>query len=258
MKKHFFFAPVALLLIMFSFPPQCTQAETLRISAAASMRDAIKELSEVFKKDNPDVSILHNFASSGSLAKQILRGAPADLYISANQKWVQYLLQKGMVTPEFTSLLARNRLVFAGKKRSGVRSIKDITSLSLIALGNPKSVPAGQYAAQAMQTAGIYNLLKRSHKLVISKDVRQALLYAERGEADGAFVYLTDALLTDRIQIFFTVAESLHDPVMYPVALTQTGTEKKDSRAYYRFLHSPAAASILGNHGFQTPTGVTR
>ena len=257
MKNSFTPATVTLLLLLIAFLPLAAQAGSIRISAAASMADTIKELAGTFEKDNPGITILANFASSGSLAKQILRGAPADLYISANGKWMEYLVKKESISSGSVSLFASNRLVFAGKKRTDIHTIKDITALSLIAIGNPGSVPAGQYAAQAMRTAGIYEKLERAHRLVISKDVRQALLYAERGEVDGAFIYLTDALLTNKVQILFTVPESMHTQVAYPVALTRTGAKNGESQAFYRFLHSSAAINILTKHGFQTAAGKT-
>jgi molybdate transport system substrate-binding protein len=255
MKIHVTLITAVLLLLLSSFFSLSAQAETIRISAAASMSDTIKDLAGLYQKSNPNITILLNFASSGSLAKQIIRGAPADLYISANQKWMEYLLEKKLIAPQTISLLACNKLVFVGQKRSDIHAIEDISSLSLIALGNPGSVPAGQYAAQAMQAAGIYKQLNHEHKLVISKDVRQALLYAERGEVDGAFIYLTDALPAKKVHILFIVAESMHNPITYPVALTRTGAKNSVSRSFYSFLHSPAAINILTKHGFQTITG---
>ena len=170
---------------------------------------------------------------------------------------MEYLLENDLIASETVSLFASNRLVFVGQKKSEIRSIENITSLSLIALGNPKSVPAGQYATQAMQAAGIYKEFEKSSKLVICKDVRQALLYAERGEVEGAFIYLTDANLTMKVRILFTIPESMHDPITYPVALTKTGAENPDAFAFYSFLHSSAAVSILTEHGFQTAAGGT-
>ena len=142
------------LLQTFFFSALPAMADEVRLSVAASMTDTVKELANAFIKKNPDISLLPNFASSGSLAKQIVQGAPADLYISANQKWMEYLLEKEKIVPETMHVFAYNGLVFIGSKNSNIRTLKDIVSLSLIAIGSPRSVPAGQYSAQAMKAAG--------------------------------------------------------------------------------------------------------
>lgn len=251
MKRINSFLPVILLFLLFSFVPLSVKAGELRMSVAASMTDTVKELAGAFVKEHPEVSILPNFASSGSLAKQIVQGAPADLYISANQKWMDYLLQEKQIVPETVHIFAYNALVFVGQKGTNVRALNDIVSLTRIAIGSPKSVPAGQYAAQAMKAAGVYDQLIRDHKLVMAKDVRQALLYADRGEVDGAFIYRTDALLAREASILFTVPADLHDPVAYPRGLTPAGTKNSDARAFYAFLETPAAIRILKKYGFE-------
>ena len=251
MKRINSVLPVIMLLLLFAFVPLSVKAGEVRMSVAASMTDTVRELAGAFVEDHPGVSILPNFAASGSLAKQIVQGAPADLYISANQKWMEYLLQKKQIVPETVHVFAYNALVFVGLKGSSVRALKDVASLARIAIGSPKSVPAGQYAAQAMKAAGVYDLLIRDHKLVMAKDVRQALLYADRGEVDGAFIYRTDALLARVAVILFTVPADLHDPVAYPLGLTSAGTKNSDARAFYAFLKTPRAIKILTKYGFE-------
>lgn len=239
--------------MFLSAAPLLADTGEIRLSVAASMTDTVRELVQTFSKDHPGIRILPNFASSGALAKQIVRGAPADLYISANKKWVAYLIQKKQIIPETEYILAHNSLVFVGKKGSGVSCLKDITRLERIAMGSPRSVPAGQYAAQAMKSAGIYNLLTQKHALVMAKDVRQALLYADRGEVDGAFIYKTDALLARNSTILFTLAEDSHSPIAYSMALTVAGNKNGAARTFYTFLKSSAAARILVRYGFTSP-----
>ena len=108
-------------------------------------------------------------------------------------------------------------------------------------------------AAQAMRAAGVYDKLAEAKKLVMAKDVRQALLYADRGEVDGAFVYRTDALLAQHAVILYAVPADLHDPIIYPVGLTVSGEQNSEARAYYDFLASPAALKILEKYGFTPP-----
>ncbi len=242
---------LVLLLALLLLPLPSLAAEVVRLSAAASMGDAVKELVSVFREKNPAVAVSANLASSGSLAKQIAQGAPVDLYISANQRWMEYLVQKKKIEAHTVQVLAHNALVFVGRGQTGLSSLKDITSLSRIAIGSPGSVPAGQYAAQAMTRTGIYGQLARGHRLVMAKDVRQALIYAERGEVDGAFVYRTDALLARHAAILFTVPAKLHDPIACPLGLTPSGAKNSAALALFSFLNSPEAGRILSRYGFE-------
>lgn len=228
-------------------------AEGLRLSVAASLTDAVKELVADYQQQNPDATLLTNFASSGVLAKQISAGAPADIYISANPKWLQFLEQKGLISGKAAQVLVHNRLVFVGHPENATKTLEDLPKLEKVALGSPKSVPAGRYAEQALNSAGIYAELHAANKLVLTKDVRQALLYADRGMVDGAFVYHTDALLAQQAKIIFTIPPHLYPPVTYPVALTRTGAESSRARAFFDYLFCNKARQILAHHGFLLP-----
>lgn len=241
---------LAVLLLFLLLPPSARAGE-VRLSAAASMTEVVKELISAFCKENPGTAVLPNFASSGALAKQIAQGAPADLYISANQRWMAYLLEKKGIAPQTVQVFAYNSLVFVGRGGQPLNTLRDVLSLSLLAIGSPKSVPAGQYAAQALRAAGVYGQLARDHKLVMAKDVRQALIYAERGEVDGAFVYRTDALLARQAAILLTVPAELHDRIAYPLGLTQSGARNRAAQAFFTFLQGPVAADILAAYGFE-------
>lgn len=240
---------VVLLALLWPLP---SLAAEVRLSVAASMSDAVKELVSIFCQKNQGVTVYPNFAASGSLAKQIGQGAPADLYISANQKWMEYLLQEKKIVPQTAHVLAYNSLVFVGGKQAKLSSLKQIKTLSRIAMGSPRSVPAGQYAAQAMTAVGIYDQLVSEHKLVMAKDVRQALIYAERGEVDGAFVFRTDALLAQQATILFTVPAILHEPIVYPMGLTPDGAKNPAALAFLGFLKGPEAGKVLTRYGFET------
>ena len=228
------------------------QAQTIHLSVAASMTDAFNALTAGFTIQHPDAVFQMNFASSGSLAKQIEQGAPADIYVSANPKWMKYLLEKQMIEPGTDRIFAYNKLVFVGEKKATDISLESLVKLERIALGSPESVPAGQYARQALEKVGIYATLAQENKLIMAKDVRQALIYADRGEVDGAFVYKTDALLATHAQILFTVAEDLYDRVSYPMGLTVTGHESDLVKTFYAYLSSPEVLAILTKYGFES------
>ncbi|MCB2217838.1 molybdate ABC transporter substrate-binding protein [Desulfofustis glycolicus] len=226
-------------------------AASVQLSVAASMTDATKALTEDFKKNHPDIEIRSNFASSGALAKQIEQGAPADIYISANQKWMSYLAEKKLIDTDSMRIFAYNTLVFAGNPKLAPISIADVVTLKLIAIGTPESVPAGQYAKQALTASGLWDTLEQGNLLMLTKDVRQALIYADRGEVDGAFVYKTDALLAKNATILFSIPDKLYDRVAYPIALTPIGAVNEAARALFDYLKTPEADAIIAGFGFE-------
>jgi len=239
---------VSLLLILLLAAPAL--AGEVRISAAASLTDALKELAVDYRQGRPEVEVLANFASSGALARQIEAGAPADIYISANPQWVDSLHQQGAIVDGSQRNLVRNSLVFIGPPDRSIGSMQNLSAVERIALGSPNSVPAGQYAAQALKAAGLYSQLVAARKLIFAKDVRQALIYADRGEVDGAFVYRTDALLAKQARILFEVPQELYPPVVYPAALLKGAAEKPEVRVFFEYLFSPTAQQVFGKYGF--------
>ena len=233
--------------------PLQTRAEAVYLSICASMTDAVRELTENFTALHPGIGIFPNIGPSGSLAKQIEQGAPADLFVSANPDWMKYLEEKKLVDLSSTTALARNSLVFVGPADTGPYGPGDLPRLERIAMGNPASVPAGQYAREALENLGLFADLHRNRTLVMAKDVRQALLYADRGEVDGAFVYRSDALLSRRTVVHFEIDPSLHAPIIYPLALTAAGKEKVEARMFFDYLTSSEAESVIRRHGFDPP-----
>lgn len=240
-----------LLLFFFVFFPLVLQAEEINLSVAASMTDVFKEIVKEFISVHPEAKVRPNFASSGSLAKQIVQGAPADVYVSANPKWMKYLVEKELIAPGTDRIFAFNQLVFVAVSPAGGLDMKGLTVLSRIAIGTPQSVPAGQYAKQALEHVGIYAALEQGKKLVMAKDVRQALIYADRGEVDGAFVYKTDAFFAKNAQILFVVPEDYYDRVSYPIALTNEGAKNDLVKAFYEYINSPEAKAIFAQYGFE-------
>ena len=160
-----------------------------------------------------------------------------------------YLQEQQLIAETSKQILVRNRLVFAGTTE-GVSSLADLPGLQRVALCSPKSSPAGRYAELAMTEAGIYQQLQENRQLVLAKDVRQALLYADRGEVDGAFVYQTDAMLAKQAQVLFAVPQELYPKVVYPAALTESGAKKKTAETFFAYLFSPSAQDVLRRHGF--------
>jgi len=224
-------------------------AADINLSVAASLREAVTELSTDFAKKNSGIAFQRNFGASGALAKQIENGAPCDVFFSANVEWVDYLQKKKLIDEWHVSTFAFNELVFVGKPGLNVKNLQDVVKLERIAIGSPKSVPAGQYAMEAVTKAGLDKKLEK--KLVMARDVRECLMYAERGEVDGAFVYKTDAeTMAKNVKILFTVPQKLYPRVTYPMALTAAGVKKTEAAAFYKFLQSAEAKKLLAKYGF--------
>jgi len=223
-------------------------AGDVNLSVAASMKDAVNLLTDNFSKKNPGVKFIKNYGASGAVAKQIENGAPADIFISANVKWMDYLKSKKLMDDKSIATFAYNELVFVGKPVVKVQGMRDLVKLEKIAIGSPQSVPAGEYAMAALKKSGMDKELER--KLVMAKDVRACLMYAEQGEVDGSFVYKTDALLARNTGILFIVPQELYPQVTYPKGLTAIGSKNKDAVAFFSFLNSAEAREALGQLGF--------
>lgn len=236
-----------ILLLALAVPAQSSE---IHLSAAGSLVDAIKSVAATYQQSHPQVKLLINFASSGALAKQIIAGAPTDIYISANPKWMKHLQQQGMIADETQRILLHNSLVLVGLETTQLTSLADVLSLQRIALGSPKSVPAGKYAEQALTAADLYQQLQTTHKLILTKDVRQALLYAERGEVDAAFVYRTDAMLAQQAKILLAVPQRLYPLISYPAAQLKGTEEEPEVTDFFSFLFSSAAQQIFQKYGF--------
>ena len=235
-------------MFLVAFITSSAVAGEVNLSIAASLKDVMNELADSFAKQNADVKFLKNYGASGALAKQIENGAPADIYISANVQWMDHLQSKKLMSAPSIGIFAYNTLVFSGRTDKKVSGLQDLHKLERIAIGSPKSVPAGQYAMEALKKAGVEKQLEQ--KLVMAKDVRECLMYAERGEVDGAFVYKTDALLAKQAKILFAVPQNLYPQVTYPMGLTGSGSKNKDAEAFYKYLQSGEARAVLAKYGF--------
>ena len=247
MKKSVVGSFLALIIVLLL--AATAMAVNIDLSAAAGLRHVIAELSNTFAKRNIDVTFRNNFGSSGALAKQVENGAPADLFISANPEWMDYFKEKKLVDEKGIATLAYNVLVFAGKPELKVARLQDTVRLQKIAIGSPRSVPCGRYTMEAFKSAGIERQVES--KLVMCRDVRGCLLYAERGDVDGAFVYKTDiGEIAKGVKVLFVVPQDLYSRVTYPVGLTVAGSKKAEAVAFFRFLQSEETKAELARHGF--------
>jgi len=232
-----------------SSPP--AQTATLTISAAASLKDSLEALKPIYTKDKANINLVYNFGSSGALQQQIEQGAKVDMFISAATKQMDALEKKGLLVDGTRKNLLTNQLVLVTPPNStAISDIKDLTSPNVkkIALGEPKSVPAGQYAQQVLTSLKIADQIKS--KVVYAKDVRQALNYVESGNADAGLVYLSDAKSTPKVKVVSTAPENTHSPIVYPIAVLKSSKNIDAAKDFEQFLSGNEAKSVFEKQGF--------
>lgn len=243
-----------LLLILILCVPGIASAAEVNVFTAASLREVVNEASVRFERQHPEHRVLVNAAASGILARQIESGAPADLFISANPQWMDYLVSVDRVAADGPSIWAANHLVVVGRGKV-LTDVRELESFSRLAIASPESAPAGRYAQALLETAGLFRQLVDSQRLVLAKDVRQALLYAEQGVVDGAIVYASDARLAQKAKILLTPGADLQPEVRYPLALTDKGEASPAAQAFIALLVSAEGTRLLETYGLVPSSG---
>ena len=224
---------------------------TLTVSVAVSLQDAMKDIGLAYRDRHPNMAIAYNFGSSGSLQQQIEQGAPVDVFISAAPKQMNALQAKDLLLPDTRQDILKNQVVLVTPKNgTGISNFKELIGkkASKVAIGNPESVPAGQYGKEVLTSLNLYKSLKP--KLVFAKDVRQVLSYVKTGNVDAGVVYATDAKLSDRVRVVATALEDSHSPIIYPVAVLKDSKNPDSAREFVRFLSSEDAKAIFKKYGF--------
>jgi molybdate transport system substrate-binding protein len=228
------------------------QPVTLNVSAASSLTDALKELNSNYVKTKSNVTITPNFAGSGTLLTQIQNGAPCDVFISASAAQMD-TLQKGHLIIDATRKdLLNNKVVLIVPNDSAlaITSFKDLAvdKVKKVAIGDPKSVPAGTYAQQALDELGITASV--STKVVMGSDVRQVLTYVESGNVDAGIVYSTDALTSRKVKVVASAPDDINARVVYPVAVIAASRIPDAAKGYEAFLFGSEAKSVFEKYGF--------
>ena len=246
-------ALVAAVAIVSASQPAPTQEKSITVFAAASMKNALDDVDAAFAKQS-GVNVVASYAASSALMKQIEQGAPADVYLSANIKWMDYGAQRHLIKTDTRFDLLGNRLVLIAPKDSKIGDVTiapgfDLAALAgggRIAVGDVRAVPAGLYAKAALEKLGIWAAVEP--KLAMAENVRAALVLVARGEAPLGIVYETDAKVDPGVKIVGIFPEHSHPPIIYPVAMTANA--KPDAAAYLAFLQTPAAKTIFEHYGF--------
>jgi molybdate transport system substrate-binding protein len=223
---------------------------TLTLSVAASLTETIGEIEAQYQQTHEGTDFRNNFGGSGMLAREIEQGAPVDVFLSAAAGPMDELQAKGLIDAGSRHDLLRNTLALIAPSGSQLTGFAGLTGNAVrqIALGDPGSVPAGQYGEETLTALKLADRVKG--KIVLAKDVRQVLTYVETGNADAGLVYETDAQNDAKVRIVATAPEETHEPIVYPVAVVGAGRESGAAQMFVEYLRSPAAVAIFVKHGF--------
>jgi molybdate transport system substrate-binding protein len=245
---------IVLLALLVLCLPAVAGAQEMMFSVAISMKEAVETLGRQFMQSHSGVKLRYNFGSSGELQKQIEAGAPVDVFISAAQRQMDELEQKGLINTATRRVFARNVLTVIKPAGSTLDLSKPADLLGpkvqRIVIGNPKTVPVGQYAEESLKSLGLWDQLQP--KLVLAENVRQALDYVTRGEVEAGFVYTTDvAVRSGQVVEAFRPAEDTYRPVTYPAAVIKASRQSALAQAFVDLLVSPDGQATLSRLGFQ-------
>lgn len=229
-------------------------AADLTISAAASLTNAFKELAPKFEAQHPGTKVQLNFGASGALLQQIAKGAPADVFASADQETMDQAQSQSLVVQAERRNFVSNSLVVIvpSDAKSTPKAMADLAqpAYARIAIGQPASVPVGRYTKAVLEKAKLWATVES--KMIGAQNVRQALDYVARGEVDAGFVYATDAAaLPGKVKVAFVVPTEV--PVRYPIAPVAGSANLADAKKFVAFILSPPAQVVLAKHGFGKP-----
>lgn len=229
----------------------------LTVFAAASMKESLDAVSADWTRRSGQKVVI-SYAASSALARQIEQGAPADLFVSADEEWMDYLQERKQIDAASRFLLVGNSLVLIAPAGSKLKALKlDRPGELLAALGDGRlacaetaSVPAGRYAKQSLEKLGLWTSV--SNRLAQGENVRSAMAFVARGEAPLGIVYATDAMAEPKVRVIARFPESSHDPILYPVARISTSESAKSAK-FLAFLRGTQARAIFRRAGFRQP-----
>jgi molybdate transport system substrate-binding protein len=244
------------LLALFGALPARAQSAAPVVLAAASLQEALGEAADAWARQRHPRPVL-SFAGSSALARQVEAGAPADLFISADEAWMDHIDQRGLLASGSRRVIAGNRLVLIAPLDSPVTlriakgfPLARALGAGRLAMADPAAVPAGRYGLAALEALGVWAVVEP--RVVRSENVRAALALVERGEAPLGIVYATDAAASRKVRVVGVFPASSHPPIRYPAAQLKTA-KAKDASAFLAFLGSRQARVILARHGFSVP-----
>ena len=217
---------------------QAAQTQRVLVFAAASLSEALHAVADAFTAET-GISVAVSYGGTAIIARQIEQGAPADIFISADGAWMNYVADRGLIDPASRTELLGNSLVLIAPAATDFDLGEDIGA-----------VPAGRYGKTALETLGVWSDIARF--IAQADSVRGALAFVARAETPLGIVYATDAAAEPRVVAVATFAGELHPPIIYPAAITRAGNGNENATRLFDYLTSPEAASIFSGHGFLT------
>lgn len=260
MRKRHFLNLIFLATATFTFmtvvpifsqqPIQAQPSANLLVSAAASLKDSLEEIKSVYQKINPNLKVNYNFGGSGALQQQIENGAPVNVFISAGKKQMDALQSKELIIDDTRRDLLTNRLVLIVPNNSDITTFQQLAlpQVQKIAIGEPRSVPVGEYTQEVLKKLGLFEQIKS--KFVLANNVRQVLAAVESGNANAGVVYITDAKTSKLVKVVEIAPENLHSPIIYPVAVLKNSKSISAAKQYVQFLSGKQARAIFEKYGF--------
>lgn len=240
--------------VLLAFSSVAAQAADLTVSAAASLTNAFRELAPAFEAQNPGTKVVFNFAASDALLAQIAKGAPADVFASADQEAMDRADAQKVLVAGTRRNFAANSLVMIVPSDStlalGAPADLQKPEVKKVAIGNPASVPVGRYTKGSLEAARLWAAVEP--KAILAQNVRQALDYVARGEVEAGFVYATDAaIMKDKVKVVATVPTET--AITYPIAAVAGSPNPEAARKFLDFVASPASQTVLARNGFGKP-----
>jgi molybdate transport system substrate-binding protein len=259
-RTSIWFALLSCAVVVIAIAIGCTPrtaSPTLLVAAAASLEPALQEITTLADRSIANLHIQYNFGSSGALQQQIEQGAPIDIFISAASKQMQALQQQNLLLPNTQTNLLTNQLVLITAKTSTQKltDFRQLTQVEIqrIAIGEPRSVPVGQYATETFTSLGIIDRVKP--KLVFANNVRAVLTSVATGNADAGVVYISDVRKSDRVIIAAIADPKLHSPIIYPIAILKSSKSSDAAKKYLKFLQTKPVRAVFKKYGFGIATG---
>ena len=246
-----------LLGLMLALCTAAVHADELTVFAAASLQNALEEAGKLFQHRTAH-RLRFSFAASSTLARQIEQGAPAGVFASADEQWMDYLAERRLIAADTRAAILGNRLVLVVPDDSPAR-VDLAPGFDFAALlgpegrwvtGDPSSVPVGRYAQQALTALGAWNVART--RLVRAENVRVALAFVERGEAAAGIVYATDAAIAPRVRVAGVFPSGTHDPIRYPFAIVARN-DSPAAREFLKFVAGAEAVAVFRRFGFSSP-----
>lgn len=242
---------VILMVWAIVTPVAMADPPPVRVFAAISLSESLTEAAKAFEAQT-HIPVQLNLGASGQLCAQIEQGAPADLFISAAHKQIEPLVSAGLIQLDAIVVIARNRLVLVCPKEAefpngGFQALVN-SEVARIALGEPRTVPAGQYAVEVLKSLNLLDQIR--DKLVYAANVRQVLDYVERAEVDAGIIYQSDAKTSNKIRVVATAQPNWHKPIEYPAAVLKASAHRAEAEQFLRWLAGPQGQQILMTHGF--------